>query len=93
MACDVNINGYLSQGIRGTVYQPVEDTYDRSAYHVGHLPYDDEDYAYFDSLGLESGRKRRWDLFNKLRVITWIFQDTTSSQGVSDELVFTHVTR
>ena len=69
MACDVNIQGFLSQGIRGTVYQPVEDTYDRSAYHVGHLPYDDEDYAYYDSLGLESGRKRRWEnLFNKFEL-------------------------
>ena len=57
MACEVNIDGFLSQGIRGTIYEPIEESYDRSLYHVGMLPYEESDYEYYDSI--VSGRKRR----------------------------------
>ena len=56
-ACEINIEGFLSQGIRGTIYEPIEDSYDRSLYQVGQLPYDEVDYEYYDSI--VSTRKKR----------------------------------
>ena len=62
MACEINIDGFLNQGIRGTIYEPVEDSYDRTMFHTGKLPWDDEDYEYYDSIGLEPVRKRRYEI-------------------------------